>query len=123
MNLIQKQKKFSELYARLILYCITIGYEVKIGEVHRPRFTAEYYASIGKGIINTLHELYLAGDLILFKDGHYLTESEEYADAGEFWESLSTDEYECCWGGRFKDKDGKPKPDGGHFSITHNGVK
>jgi len=105
------------LYARLILYCITIGYEVTLGETYRPEETALLYAAQGKGIRNSLHQMKLAADLNLFKDGHFLTDSDAYHDAGEWWESLSTDDYECCWGGRFQ------KPDGNHFSIGHNGVR
>lgn len=62
------------------------------------------------GIVNSVHGLRLAADLLLFKNGKYLTDTEDYREAGEFWEGLGG-----CWGGRFND--------GNHFSLEHNGVK
>jgi hypothetical protein len=76
---------------------------------------ADIYAKEGKGIRNSLHTMRLAVDLNLFKAGEFLTEKDAYGPAGEFWESLSTDDFECCWGGRFNDSD--------HFSISHGGIK
>jgi len=45
----------------------------------------------------------LAIDLNLFKDGEYLTDTEDHRFLGEFWESLGG-----TWGGRWDD--------GNHYS-------
>lgn len=115
MNLIQKQKAFSERLAKLILHLVAQGYEVTFGECWRPPETAAIYASQGKGISNSLHSQRLAVDLNLFKDGKLLIHTDEYHEAGSFWECLSTDDCVCSWGGDFGD--------GNHFSIEHNGIR
>lgn len=94
---------------------IELGYEVTLGEAWRPDETARIYAERGIGIDNSLHRLRLAKDLNLFKGGKFLTLTEEYREIGELWEAMSTDEYQCVWGGRFGD--------GNHFSISHQGIK
>lgn len=94
-----------------------MGYEVTMGEVWRTPEQAKLNAENGTGINNSLHSIRLAVDLNLFMDGKFLQRTEEYTDLGLFWESLSTTEYECSWGGRFT------KGDGNHFSISHNGCR
>ena len=49
---------------------------------------------------NSLHYAKCAGDLNLFKDGEYLTDTESHRFLGEFWESLNP---ENRWGGRYSD--------------------
>lgn len=115
MNLIQKQKVFSVLSAKLILKAVELGYEVTFGEAWRPPETAKDYARQGKGISNSNHCQRLAIDLNLFKDGQYLSRTEAYTELGEIWEGWTSPEYKCAWGGRFRD--------GNHFSLEHNGVK
>lgn len=68
--------------------------------------------NVGSGIKKTLHEDSLAVDLNLFVGGVYRSLTEDYKEAGLFWESLNP---LCVWGGRFGD--------GNHFSITHEGRK
>jgi len=113
--LVKKQAAFSQFVARLIIKACELGFDVTLGEAYRPDFVASYYASQGKGIRRSNHELRLAIDLLLFKGGKYLTTTEDYRDLGEWWEQQSTEEYKCCWGGRFSD--------GNHFSFAHNGIK
>lgn len=115
MTLFEKQKAFSRLVARFINDLTAEGYEITFGETWRPPETAKLYSVQGKGIANSLHLIRLAIDLNLFKDGKYLTDTEQYAVAGRIWESYSTDTCECSWGGHFGDGD--------HFSITHGGIK
>lgn len=91
------------------------GYELTLGEAWRPPETARLYEQQGKGISSSLHCARLAIDLNLFRRGQYLTDTESYRLAGEYWESLSVDGCRHCWGGHFGD--------GNHFSIEHNGVK
>jgi hypothetical protein len=115
VTLIEKQKRFAFLITKLITFGIGKGYEFTFGEAHRPRETAELYAKDGRGIVDSLHCIRLAIDLNAFKDGVYLTKSEDYRELGEFWESLSVPGCECHWGGRWGD--------GNHLSVGHAGKK
>jgi hypothetical protein len=112
MTLGEKQRKFTLLAANLIQEAYRLGYQVTFGEAYRPPEVAERYAIEGRGIANSLHTSRLAIDLNLFRDGKYLTISNDYLPLGEFWETLGG-----SWGGRFS------KPDGNHFSLEHNGVR
>lgn len=120
MKLGEKQELFMRLLPNLIEQAHALGYQVRGGELERSKEVAKIYAAQGIGISNSLHFKKLAIDLHLFKDGVYLTKSEDHAILGQFWKSLHP---LCRWGGDFKDKDGKPKPDGNHYSIEHEGVK
>ena len=109
------------LFAKLLPHLLEKAQElhpgaVAVGEVERSKAACEWNAAHGLGIVNSLHRLGLAVDLKLFRlvDGRwiYLTMTEDYRSLGEWWEAL--DEL-CCWGGRFSD--------GGHFSLTHEGVR
>lgn len=115
MTLLQKQQEFSRKLVLLLQKAFELGYNVTMGETWRPASIAANNAKKGIGIRNSLHCDRLAVDLNLFKGSHYLTNSESYRELGEYWESLSTIEYQCCWGGRFGD--------GNHFSIAHEGRK
>ena len=110
MTLGQKQRKFTRMVADLIIWAYDMGYEISLGEAWRPPETAELYAARGRGIANSLHTQKLAIDLNLFKDGKYLTKTEDHRPLGEFWESIGG-----TWGGHFND--------GNHYSLEHNGVK
>lgn len=59
---------------------------------------------------NSLHKQRLAVDFNLFRDGQYLTGTEDHGPLGECWVSLGG-----SWGGRFKD--------GNHYSLEHEGRK
>lgn len=123
MELLQLQQRFTRLLADLILFAYKSGYEITVGELYRPKETALFYARKGIGSANSLHCDRLAVDLNLFHNDKYLSDSAAYEFLGAYWESLDTPEFECIWGGRFKDKNGKPKPDGNHFSIAYAGKK
>lgn len=116
----QKRCRFTRDIARLIDHATLLGYEVALDQVKRPQAIAKIYAEQGIGLANSLHIDGLAADINLYKDGEYLTHTEEHQPLGEWWESLGPD---YCWGGRFKDSRGRPKPDGNHYSITHGGRK
>ena len=103
MKLREKQSQFALMVARLIIEASRLGYEVTLGDAYRdPR--------CGYGHRNSLHRKRLAIDLNLFRDGDYLTETEDYRELGEWWESIGG-----TWGGHFND--------GNHFSLAHDGMK
>jgi len=106
-----KQRIFTRMLADLILFAYERGYELTLGDAYRdprvfgPVGTRKYYSSA-----NSLHKERLAIDLNLFKDGAFLTRTEDHRELGEFWEAIGG-----TWGGRFND--------GNHYSIEHNGRK
>jgi hypothetical protein len=112
MTLGKKQELFALLLAQLIVYANTMGYKVRLGEVLRSKEQAKRNAAAGIGIANSNHIRAIAADIALMKNGKYLTRTSQYKLLGDFWESLHP---LCSWGGDFDD--------GGHFSITHNGVR
>jgi hypothetical protein len=100
MRLGEKQELFAELFAQHIVWLYEQGYKVRIGDV---------WAREGH-IANSNHYIKLAGDINLFKDGEYLTKTEQHKESGDKWESR----HELCrWGGRFND--------GNHYSLIHHG--
>jgi len=115
MTLREKQSWFAVLAAQLIEEAGRQGYDVTLGEAWRSPEEAARLAKAGKGIKRSLHCDRLAIDLNLFKDGKYLTKTEQYEPLGLWWEAFSPPELKACWGGRFGD--------GNHFSIMHGGRK
>ncbi len=105
MTLRQKRVLFTRLIAELTLWIFEQGYEVAYGRDGE------------KHMAGSLHYQGLAKDLILYKDGEYLTMTEDYKFAGEKWKSMHD---LCRWGGDFK-RGGRPYPDGNHFSVTYEG--
>lgn len=93
MTLREKQSRFAILFANLIRYAYEQGYEITIGDVFAHDGHKE----------NSFHYDKLAGDLNLFKDGKYLTETNDHRFLGEYWKTLDP---ECTWGGDFSRKDG-----------------
>ena len=115
MTLGQKQRIFSRLISELILWAYGEGYEITLGDAYRdPRVHGHIGIKRGYGRRNSCHKDRLAEDLNLFKDGKYLTETEDHRPLGEKWETMG-DEYgvKTCWGGHFND--------GNHYSIEHEG--
>jgi hypothetical protein len=116
--MVEKQNTFLLMIAKLITKANELGYKVTAGEFGRSEEIAKIYAAQGKGISNSLHISRLAADINVFKNGKWLIDGADYEDLGKYWESLGG-----TWGQRFLDSRGKPKPDGNHFSLAHNGVK
>jgi hypothetical protein len=94
------------------------GYEISFGEAYRTPEQAALDARKGIGISHSLHTERLAIDLNLFIDGEFQVDSKAYEPMGVYWESLDS---LAAWGGRFKDGQGRPKPDSDHFSIRFSG--
>ena len=100
MNLREARVKFSFLFAeKLLPKAREWGFEYAFDEISNHQGTGHMKGS--------LHYFGCAGDLILYKDGNYLPETEPYRKLGEYWEGLDVN---CKWGGRFKD--------GNHFSFS-----
>lgn len=102
-SLLEKQQRFTRMVALLIQKANELGYELTLGDAFRDN-------RVTYGNPRSLHRLRLAIDLNLFKDGKYLTTSDDHLPLGEFWESMGG-----TWGGRFND--------GNHYSLAHNGRK
>ncbi|MHC4643955.1 MAG: M15 family metallopeptidase [Planctomycetota bacterium] len=98
MTLREKQSKFAKMVGNLLVYINAVGYEATLGDA---------YAKTGHKP-NSNHYLRLAIDINLFKDGKYLTKTEDHEQFGLFWELMGG-----SWGGRFND--------GNHYSLEHNG--
>lgn len=113
-----KQRLFARLVGTLLAHIYEQGYECTLDWAYRPPDVAEMYAKQGKGIKASLHTSRLAVDLNLFKDDAYLSDTESHRPIGEWWEAQHP---LCRWGGRFKDVSGNPKPDGNHYSLSHDG--
>ena len=113
MRLGDKQKFFARLVPRLIDKAHELGYQVTFGDLYRdPRSHGAVGTRGVYGSAYSCHKSRLAIDLNLFKDGKYLTRTEDHRELGEWWESQNS---LCCWGGRFND--------GNHYSLEHEGRK
>lgn len=107
----QKQRRFSKMVAELILWAYDQGYEISLGDAYRdPRvFGMQGERKPGAyGRSRSNHKLRLAVDLNLFRDGEYLSDTQDHLPLGLMWESMGG-----AWGGRFND--------GNHYSLEHQG--
>lgn len=110
-SLRQKQSRFARMTAKLINFATEKGYEVTFGDAYRdPRVHGAVGVKKSYSSANSLHKERLAIDLNLFKNGKFLTSSNNHKELGEYWESIGG-----TWGGRFND--------GNHYSLEHNGRK
>lgn len=109
MTLGEKQREFTRKIAELILWANQQGYEFTFGDAYRdPRLHGAMGVKLGYGRATSCHKIRLAVDLNLFKDGVFLTDTEDHRPIGEHWESMGG-----AWGGRFND--------GNHYSFEHEG--
>lgn len=99
MSLRKQQSIFTLMVAKLIFFAYENGYELTFGDA---------YATTGHKN-NSFHYKRLAIDLNLFKDGQYLTKTEDHKILGEYWESIGG-----SWGGNFSPA---KKRDGNHYSL------
>lgn len=105
MTLKDAQIAFARLVARLLDQAFLLGYEVTLGDAYRS-------PAVTYGHPNSSHRKRLAIDINLFKDGNYLSTSEDHLPLGEWWEKQHP---LARWGGRFED--------GNHYSFEWEGVK
>ncbi len=113
----RKQFAFSALLPHLLDKALVMGFDIQLGEIWRPPEMAAIYAARGTGIKNSLHELRLAIDLNLYKNGKLTDSWFDYEPIGQFWKRLGTLNEITTWGGDFK------RPDVFHFSVSHNGIR
>lgn len=117
MTLLQKQQHFTRMIAQLIEYAYQNDYRLTFGDAYRdPRLHGDVGEKKSYSSAGSLHKSRLAVDFNLFKDGKYLTASDDHKPLGEFWESIGG-----CWGGRFGENGGTA--DGNHYSLEHRGRK
>lgn len=107
----QKQRRFTRMVSLLIEFAYQQGYELTFGDAYRdPRVHGDVGVKKSYSSANSVHKSRLAVDFNLFKNGVYLTSTEDHRELGEFWESIGG-----TWGGRFND--------GNHYSLEHQGRK
>jgi hypothetical protein len=100
--------EYSRALAELVLWITSQGYEVAFDAVKATEGHIE----------KSTHLSGLGADLLLYKNGAYLTDSKDYQFAGEQWELMGAQRHlPLVWGGRFT------KQDGNHFSHAWNGVQ
>lgn len=112
MTLHDAQALHVELIAKLISYTYQQGFTLSWGEAYRTAEQAEWDAEKGIGIAQSVHCDRLAVDLMLFKDGVYLTNPSDYKFMGDYWKQLDPT---CRHGGDFK------VVDADHFSLAWQG--
>jgi hypothetical protein len=113
MTLGEKQRLLTKLLPRLLDKAHELGYELTLGDAYRdPRAFGVLGVKKNYGHAFSCHKQRLAIDLNLFKDGVFLTKTEDHEPLGEYWESL----HELCrWGGRFDD--------GNHYEIVSGNAR
>ena len=101
------------LLPRLIDKAHELGFEIRGGDLFRdPRAFGDMGEQGPYGNKYSCHKAKLAIDLNLFRNGEYLTTTEDHRLLGEWWEL----QHELtCWGGRFGDAN--------HYSLTRDGIK
>jgi hypothetical protein len=96
MSLREQQSEFARMVPRLIDKAFELGFDITLGDCFRDE-RCRYGSS------KSFHRKRLAIDLNLFRDGKYLTDTEDHRPLGEWLESVGG-----TWGGRFED--------GNHYS-------
>lgn len=114
MTLGQARRAYSKALVQLLYHEVEAqGLEFAFDEV-TERLTEKDPTSDHRA--GSLHHVGLAADILLYRDGVYLTRTEDYTKLGEAWEHLGvTLGLSLAWGGRFKD--------GNHFSMSWQGKK
>ena len=101
MSVGNAQRELTLDIAHLIFWAYENGYELTLGDAYRdPRVHGRYGDKESYASASSEHKRRLAVDLNLFKDGRYLTTTEEHRPLGDQWESLRSSN---IWGGRWDD--------------------
>lgn len=101
------------MVAELIEFAYSNGYELTFGDCYRdPRCHGHTGFAEGYGSADSLHKERLAIDFNLFKNGKYLTKTEDHRILGKFWISLGNG---AEWGGEGS------RGDANHYSLSHDG--
>jgi hypothetical protein len=106
MTLREKQEQFTLKVSYLIRWAFDHGYTLSFGDAYRnPKFSKEQLGQ-DKSYFHdwSFHCKRLAVDFNLFKNGEYLTKSEDYKPLADYWKSI---------GGSA----GIDWKDGNHFSL------
>lgn len=118
MTLRQQQSIFLKNFAELILWAFANGYEVTAGELQRGQQQHEYNVANGLSKAKaSLHLTRMAGDLNLFINGVYTSNTADYKALGDKWVSMHP---RNRWGGDWnKNGDYKDEKfwDGNHFEM------
>lgn len=105
--------RFTEALCGLVIQAKNLGYEIAFNEVMDRVTEKDPTTDHMKG---SLHELGLAADMDLYKDGKYLDKTEDHLPLGEWWEARGKElGLPLTWGGRFRD--------GNHYSLSWGGRK
>lgn len=113
MTLSRLQRDFARFVPRLIDRAHELGFECTLGDAYRdPRLHGKVGERVGYGHPKSAHKVRLAVDLNLFREGKYLTSTEDHRILGEWWKAQHP---LARWGGDFED--------GNHYSFEWEGVK
>tara|TARA_R110000782_G_scaffold153599_1_gene246050 strand:+ start:68 stop:406 length:339 start_codon:yes stop_codon:yes gene_type:complete len=91
MSLGEKQRRFTLMIGKLIIFAYDNGYELTCGDFYRdPRVHGNHGEKQGYGSSKSVHKLRLAGDLNLFVKGEYITISTHpaWTVLHDYWRSL-----------------------------------
>lgn len=113
MTLREARCAFTAALAELILWAVAQGYEVALDEA-TERITERDPTSDHRA--GSLHHLGLAADLLLYRDGRYLSLSEDHEPLGERWEAMGLEK-------RLPLANGRKWQDGNHYSLSWQGRK
>jgi len=101
MTVGNSQREFTLDVAHLVFRAYELGYELTYGDAYRdPRVHGEFGVKGSYASKDSEHKRRLAVDFNLFKDGKYLTSTEDHRILGEIWEDMNP---KNIWGGRWDD--------------------
>lgn len=111
MTLREARIAFTYALVALVWYATDQGYEMAFAEGMDRKTLKDPTTDHMAG---SLHEIGLAQDIDLYKDGTYLTTTDDHKRFGDWWEQYGKDnKLPLVWGGHFHD--------GNHYSLSFNG--
>jgi hypothetical protein len=113
MTLREARCAFSVQIAYLVLFAVSKGYDIALDEGTDHITVKDPTTDHMKG---SLHEIGLAQDVLLYRQGEYLDKTEQYEILGAYWEDKGKSlGIPLRWGGRFRSADGN------HFAWSWGG--